>query len=117
MTKGQKIELLLDRCQRRETLPELLAALERDRPTQYRRRFGAPIAQVRPEPLTVSARRRQVFISHAHEDAEFAHQLADDLRQSGWRVWDRARTTSGPGKSGWRRSSAGWTKAASSSFC
>jgi hypothetical protein len=40
MTKAQKIQLLLDRCQRRETLPELLAALERDRPEQYRKRFG-----------------------------------------------------------------------------
>jgi hypothetical protein len=28
-----------------------------------------------------------VFISHAHEDANFAHNLADDLRQNGWRVW------------------------------
>jgi hypothetical protein len=28
-----------------------------------------------------------VFISHAHEDAEFAHRLAADLREAGWRVW------------------------------
>ena len=50
MTKGQKIQLLLDHCLHRETLPKLLAALERDRPTQYRRRFRAPIAEARPEP-------------------------------------------------------------------
>ena len=30
---------------------------------------------------------RQVFISHAHEDTEFAHRLAADLRTAGWRVW------------------------------
>jgi hypothetical protein len=30
---------------------------------------------------------RQVFISHAHQDAEFAHRLAGDLRERGWRVW------------------------------
>jgi tetratricopeptide (TPR) repeat protein len=30
---------------------------------------------------------QQVFISHAHEDTEFAHRLANDLRQNGWRVW------------------------------
>jgi hypothetical protein len=30
---------------------------------------------------------KQVFISHAHEDAELTHRLAGDLQQQGWRVW------------------------------
>jgi polar amino acid transport system substrate-binding protein len=30
---------------------------------------------------------KQVFISHAKEDAQFAHRLADDLRQLGVQVW------------------------------
>ncbi len=40
MTKGQKIQLLLDHCQRRELIPNLFAALQKDRPEQYRRQFG-----------------------------------------------------------------------------
>jgi hypothetical protein len=39
MSKGQKIHLLIEYCQRHESLPELLAALERARPEQYARTF------------------------------------------------------------------------------
>jgi hypothetical protein len=87
MTKTQKIQLLLDHCQRRDLMTNLLAALERDRPDQYRNRFGPAV--VEPSPATAPPGRdpRQVFISHAHEDAEFAHRLAADLRTRGWRVW------------------------------
>ena len=28
-----------------------------------------------------------MFISHAHQDAEFAHRLAADLDSAGWRAW------------------------------
>jgi formylglycine-generating enzyme required for sulfatase activity len=87
MTKTQKIQLLLDHCQRRDLIPNLLAALERDRPEQYRKRFGQAVAE--PSPAQPSAKRspRQVFISHAHEDTDFAHRLAADLGARGWRVW------------------------------
>ena len=69
-------------------MPNLLAALERDRPDQYRKRFGSG-GRRNPVPRATAARRdpRQVFISHAHEDAEFAHRLAADLAARGWRVW------------------------------
>ena len=30
---------------------------------------------------------RQIFVSHAHQDAAFAQQLATDLRQQGWDIW------------------------------
>jgi WD40 repeat protein len=30
---------------------------------------------------------RQIFFSHAHQDDDFAHQLADDLRRFGWDIW------------------------------
>ena len=87
MTKTQKIQLLLDHCQRREVMPDLRTDLERDRPDQYRKRFG----QAAAEPGPVAARQgrdpRQVFISHAHQDAEFAHRLAADLQARGWRIW------------------------------
>ena len=87
MTKTAKIQLLLDHCQRRDLMPNLLAALERDRPEQYRKRFGS--AAVEPGPATAPPGRdpRQIFISHAHEDAEYAHRLAADLGARGWRVW------------------------------
>ena len=35
MTKAQKIQLLLDYCQRHESIPDLLAAIQRVRPEQY----------------------------------------------------------------------------------
>jgi formylglycine-generating enzyme required for sulfatase activity len=51
MAKGQKVQLLLDRCARREALPELLAALERERPEQYRKRFPENSPKpVQPQP-------------------------------------------------------------------
>ena len=87
MTKTGKIQLLLDHCQRREVMPNLLAALERDRPDQYQKRFQQAAAEPSPAPFSQGRNPRQVFISHAHEDADFAHRLAADLRARGWRVW------------------------------
>jgi hypothetical protein len=87
MTKGQKVQLLVDHCQRRGLIPNLLAALEKDRPEQYQRQFGS-IAVGRGRVLAPRERDpKQVFISHAHEDAAFAHRLAADLRSRGWLPW------------------------------
>ncbi|HOU41043.1 MAG TPA: helix-hairpin-helix domain-containing protein [Promineifilum sp.] len=41
MTTTRKGIALLDYCQRRDRLPELLALLERERPEPFRRAFGA----------------------------------------------------------------------------
>ncbi len=90
MTKTGKIQLLLDHCQRRELIPNLLSALERDRPEQYRKRFQQPVAEPRPAPAPRGRDPRQVFISHAHEDAEFAHRLAADLGRARLARLDRA---------------------------
>ncbi|MCX6031433.1 MAG: SUMF1/EgtB/PvdO family nonheme iron enzyme [Chloroflexi bacterium] len=87
MNKGQKIQLLLDHCQRRDAMPNLLAALQKDRPEQYRKRFGPVVVKVGLAPAPRERDPKQVFISHAHEDAEFAHRLAADLQAHGWRVW------------------------------
>jgi formylglycine-generating enzyme len=87
MTKTAKIQLLLDHCQRRELVPNLLAALERDRPDQYGKRFAQAVVEPSTEQQSPKRNPRQVFISHAHEDAEFAHRLAADLAARGWRVW------------------------------
>lgn len=86
MTKGQMVQLLLEYCERRGAMSHLLAALEKVRPEVYRARFApAPAARVELAPTARDP--RQVFISHAHEDAGFAHRLAGDLQRQGWRVW------------------------------
>jgi formylglycine-generating enzyme required for sulfatase activity len=88
MTRAQKVQLLLDYCDRRTIIPNLLAAIQRARPEQYKERFPqAPKVQARPEPAKPIRDPKQVFVCHAHEDADFAHRLANDLRQNGWRVW------------------------------
>lgn len=88
MTKGQMIQLLIERCVRREALANLEAALRAERPDQYRQRFGAPAPALIPVEIVRAGRDpRQVFISHAHQDADFAHRLAADLASAGWRAW------------------------------
>ena len=88
MTKWQKVQLLIEYCQRHDALPNLLAALERTRPEQFKKRFPQSAhVEVSPEPVAIARDSRQVFISYAHQDAEFAHRLADDLRAHGWRAW------------------------------
>jgi hypothetical protein len=89
MSKGQKIQLLIDYCGRREAISNLLAAMAAERAAQYAARFGARVEAVVPPAEQPHPGRdpRQVFFSHAHEDAEFAHRLAADLRVVGWRVW------------------------------
>lgn len=89
MTKGQKIQLLLDHCRRQNRLPDLLAALERERPDLYKSHFGEAAAvpktavPVQPGPRNP----HQIFISHANRDAGLAHGLAQDLQVHGWQVW------------------------------
>lgn len=85
MTKGLKIQLLIERCERRGVLPNLLAAIQRARPEPYKERF--PQIPVRPGPPQLERDPRQVFISHAHQETNFAHRLAKDLQRRGWRVW------------------------------
>jgi hypothetical protein len=90
MTKGQKIHLLIEHCERRGAIPSLLASLQRARPERYQERFPQrpePRAEAQLESPRLERDPRQVFISHAYQDAEFAHRLAGDLRKRGWRVW------------------------------
>jgi hypothetical protein len=88
MTKKQMIQILIERCDRRDALASLEAALRAERPDQVEKRFGAPAPTVVPvEPAPAGRDPRQVFISHAHQDAEFAHRLAADLAAAGWRAW------------------------------
>jgi len=88
MIKGQKIQLLIERCERRGVFSNLLAAIQRARPEQYEKQFPqSPHLEAPPAFSKPQRDPKRVFISHAHEDAKFAHRLADDLRQRSWRVW------------------------------
>ena len=99
MSKTQMIRILIERCDHRDALGKLEAALRVERPDQYEKRFGAPapsVAPVEPAPAEPAAAAaagagrdpRQVFISHAtRQDADFAHRLAADLAAAGWRPW------------------------------
>ncbi len=49
-TKGQKIQSLLDYCQRRELIPSLLTVLKDDLPKQFQKYFGLLEPDLSPEP-------------------------------------------------------------------
>jgi hypothetical protein len=81
-----KARELIALMQRVDRLPDLSAALARERSEQYRRTFGS--TPHKPPKRTPHARNpRQVFISHAHQDAKFAHRLANDLQRENYEVW------------------------------
>ncbi len=86
MTRGQRVHLLIEYCERHGVTPNLMAALQRAKPDLYGRRFGQS-PEALAEPARLAHDPRQVFVSHAHQDAEFAHRLADDLQRHGWKVW------------------------------
>lgn len=86
-TREAKARELIAYMQRVGRLPDLLAALARERPEKFAVTFGQepkpPIKK--PEPRARDP--RQIFISHAHQDSDFAHRLADDLRRADYGVW------------------------------
>jgi uncharacterized C2H2 Zn-finger protein len=90
MRKSQKARILLDYCQERRRMDDLLVALDRELPGQYvKERPTPPRVEVLTEPLVTEIVRNpgQVFLAHAHEDAELAHRLAGDLEVHGLQVW------------------------------
>jgi formylglycine-generating enzyme required for sulfatase activity len=90
MPKKQMVLLLLTHCLKYEQMPDLLTALKEDNAAVYAIRLAdkeympTRIPAGAPKPVRDP---RKVFVSHAHEDQEFAHQLADDLQKRGWRAW------------------------------
>ncbi len=90
MRKSQMVQLLLEHCQAQERMPALIAAIERERP-QAISTFITNSPQV-DVPVTQSVKLsdrnpQQIFISYAHQDTKFAHQLADDLSRRNYQVW------------------------------
>ena len=66
MTKTQKIQLLIEHCQRRGTMTDLVVVLAQTRQTQFRQFFGGATPQqvaqqVRSAPLPVDQKRRIDF--------------------------------------------------------
>jgi len=87
MTKSQKVRLLIGHVDRRGRREHLLAALARERPEVYAAQLGRAPTPVAATPAAVTHDPRRVFISHAHQDAATAHQLAVDLTAAGRPVW------------------------------
>jgi formylglycine-generating enzyme required for sulfatase activity len=87
MSRAKKVQHLLEFCLLANNLPDLMAALNRERPTQYKELF-APMTDSITSPDPPKAHYPlQVFISHAHQDREIAQKLTADLRSHGWKVW------------------------------
>lgn len=81
--KARELVLLMKRQTR---LDHLAAHLSLARPDAYRQRFhDVPDIPLIPSQLTRNP--RQVFISHAHQDAAFAQRLAADLRARDYPIW------------------------------
>jgi cold shock CspA family protein len=90
MTKNRKALLLIGYCETRDRMEDLYAALARERKEAWNQAFAAPPVQTGHRPVLQPAPERdprQIFLSHATSDAEFAHNLAADLRAESWRVW------------------------------
>ena len=102
MSKGQKIQRLIEYCGHREAIPKLLAAMAAERTTLYAGRFGAPVETVVPaaEPSRPGRDPRQVFVS--------TRTRTRSLR-TGWRAtcerpagaFGSCRTASSRARSGW----------------
>ena len=90
MTKRQHTSLLLEFCSKHNQMPNLLAAVKNMRPffqlDDYVQRQKAPAAAP-PTPAPITRDPHQIFISHAHQDAEMARRLADDLESFGCKIW------------------------------
>ena len=86
--KKRKVMELIGWCERNAEEEKLLSVLQRERPRPFRTEFGQVVVQAEAVPIPVGERNpRQIFISHAHQDAELAQRLAADLHANGWQTW------------------------------
>ena len=87
MTKSQEIQLLLTHCLRQGKTFDLMAALQRERPSQFNQYFDTVQVSTNYPLHSIQRDPHQIFISYAHQDSEFAHQLAHDLTTNGYPIW------------------------------
>lgn len=84
ITKSALARDLVEYCEQRDSMASLQANLQRVREKTYLAQFEhVVVAEVKTQPRN----RQQVFLSHAHEDVDFAKRLAQDLREAGLSVW------------------------------
>lgn len=91
MSKGRMVRDLITYCRARNRLPDLLAALERERPEAFKEFFAAnshiELPATSPLSTPVVRNPRQVLVSHARPDTALARRLTNDLLARGWQVW------------------------------
>jgi len=86
--KRDKIRALVLRLQRDNRLDDLLAFCTRMRPKVEWPNIATPVSLEAAPPPTLPIRNpNQIFLSHAHQDSDFAHRLAADLRGHGYDIW------------------------------
>ena len=84
LSKSSLAGNLIEHCEHRELTDKLRANLQRVREKPYLTKFErVPVVEMKAQPRNP----RQVFLSHAHEDVDFALRLAKDLREAGLSVW------------------------------
>ncbi|MCA9978220.1 MAG: toll/interleukin-1 receptor domain-containing protein, partial [Anaerolineales bacterium] len=84
-----KMREFVARMDRESRLDDLLAFGTRLRPKVTWPEMAAPVSlEAAPTPpLTFTRNPNQIFLSHAHQDSDFAHRLAADLRTHGCDIW------------------------------
>jgi hypothetical protein len=85
-TREGKARELVAYAERHGRLEALLALLASNHPADYKMRFDRKPPAMRP-PATSKTQPGQVFISHAHQDSDLAHELAGWLVAVGYPVW------------------------------
>ena len=90
MSLNQKIIELIDYCDRQRMRPNLLVNLAQEREKLYRETFGTPKKKTIASPHAYQPQPRnprQIFVSHASEDADLAHRIAADLQTAGYDIF------------------------------
>ena len=84
LAKSSLADKLIEHCEHRDLVDKLLANLQLVREKPFLALFERiSIADIKSSPRNP----RQIFLSHAHEDADFAKRLAKDLQDIGLIVW------------------------------
>ena len=86
----KKVIELISYCNRHQITENLLVALEEERPQTYRAAFAAQQPERRTRARAYQPQPRnpqQIFVSHASEDTDLAHQIARDLETNGYDIF------------------------------
>ena len=84
ISKSALVRNLVDYCEQHGLIGVLKVNLQQVREKPYLAQFErVSVVEVRTQPRNP----KQVFLSHAHEDADLAKRLAQDLREAGLSVW------------------------------